>query len=259
MYSIQLEALAEAPYSNILCYPNPTPPQIQLRLKELKDLGVKEIILDGRVEISGLKVLGKGCVSIVVIAKWEQGEAALKIRRIDANRPNLNREAELLTAANKLDVGPKLYKYSDNFILMELIKGINLPQWVKDLKGRGAASKLRSVCKNLLDKCWRLDQAGLDHGELSNLNKHVLVADRVEIIDFESASTERAVRNLTSAAQYLFVGGPVANKARRILNLKNQDIIIEAIRYYKKQKASQNAYHQLLEQLKLVKATKHTL
>lgn len=192
-------------------------------------------------------------MSLVVVAKWEQGEAALKIRRVDANRPNLNREAALLTSANKLGVGPKLYRHSDNFILMELIKGVSIPQWIKALKGRDTASNLRNVCKELLDKCWRLDQAGLDHGELSNLSKHVLVADRVEIIDFESASTERSARNLTSAAQYLFIGGPVANKVRRILNLKNRDDIIEAIRSYKKQKASQTAYQALLERLKIVK------
>ena len=197
-------------------------------------------------------MLGKGCVSIVVVAKCKEGEAALKIRRVDANRPSMNKEAEIQSLANRVGVGPKLYNYTDNFILMELIRGVNLPEWIKNIKGRGTASNLRRVCKDLLVKCWRLDQAHLDHGELSNLSKHVIVGDRVEIIDFESASTERSVRNLTSAAQYLFIGGPVASKIRRVLNLKNRSGIIEAIRSYKRERGAEEALHLLLKRLKLV-------
>jgi putative serine/threonine protein kinase len=198
-------------------------------------------------------VLGKGCVSIVVVARCREGEAALKIRRVDANRPSLSQEAELQSLANNVGVGPKLYGYTDNFILMELIRGVNLPDWVKNLKGRGTASNLRRVCRELLVKCWKLDQAHLDHGELSNLSKHVLVGDRVEIIDFESASTKRSVRNLTSAAQYLFVGGPVASKVRRVLNLNDCNTIIEAIRSYKRGRGGEEALQLLLKRLKLVK------
>lgn len=209
------------------------------------------MILEGRVEISGLKVLGKGCVSIVVAARCREGKAALKIRRIDANRADLNQEAELQSLANRVDVGPKLYNHTDNLILMELVRGVNLPEWVKNLKGKGTASNLRRVCRDLLEKCWRLDQAHLDHGELSNLSKHVIVGDRVEIIDFESASATRSVRNLTSAAQYLFIGGPVSNKVRKTLHLKNRQTIIETIRAYKKQKGGVDAFQTLLEQLKL--------
>ena len=198
-------------------------------------------------------MLGKGCVSIVVVARCSEGEAALKIRRVDANRPSLSQEAELQSLANNVGVGPKLYGYTDNFILMELIRGVNLPDWVKNLKGRGTASNLRRVCRELLVKCWKLDQAHLDHGELSNLSKHVLVGDRVEIIDFESASTKRSVRNITSAAQYLFIGGPVASKVRRVLNLKDRNTIIEAIRSYKRERGSEEALQLLLKRLKLVK------
>lgn len=211
---------------------------------------MREIILGGKVEISGLKVLGKGCVSVVVASRFEEGVAALKIRRVDANRPNLNQEAELLSLANRVGVGPTLYRHTDNFILMELVVGVNLPQWIKDLKGRGASSRLRNVCISLLEKCWKLDQVGLDHGELSNLNKHVIVGGRVEIVDFESASTRRRVRNLTSAAQYLFVGGPESRKVRKMLSIKDQQGVIEAIRFYKKHR-TEEAFQTLLERLKL--------
>jgi putative serine/threonine protein kinase len=227
-------------------------------LSELRKLGVEEVVLEGRVEISGLRVLGKGCVSLVVVARCREGEAALKIRRVDANRPSLSQEAELQSLANRVAVGPKLYNYSDNFILMELIRGVNLPEWVRNLKGRGMVSNLRRVCRDLLAKCWRLDQAHLDHGELSNLSKHVIVGDRVEIIDFESASTKRSVRNLTSAAQYLFIGGPVASKIRRVLNLKERNTIIEAIRSYKRERGSEEALQLLLKRLRLVERHSQT-
>jgi len=43
------------------------------------------------------------------------------------------------------------------------------------LKGTGSAKKLKSTIKSMLEDCYRLDQIGFDHGELSNISKHVIV------------------------------------------------------------------------------------
>jgi len=251
---VPIKDLSTHPYSQILGYPNPTKKILRDRISELKSLGVSSIQFKGHVEIYGLKILGKGCVSIVVIANTRKGEAALKIRRIDANRPNMEREVKFLTKANTVGVGPKILRYSNNFLLIDLITGQLLPKWIKTLSGKGSSALLRKICLDILEKCRKLDKIGLDHGELSNMSKHVFVNGDVEIIDFESAS-ERTVKNITSAVQYLFIGGYYAKKINKMLSIKNKDKIITAIQYYKKNK-TQESYLNLLNELKLIKNKK---
>ena len=62
-------------------------------------------------------------------------------------------------------------------------------------------TKLKKTVKKVLEDCYRLDQLGLDHGELSNISKHVIVGKKTTLIDFESSSTNRRVSNVTSACQ----------------------------------------------------------
>ena len=160
--------------------------------------------------------------------------------------------------ANNLGVGPKFYKKSDNFILMEVVEGCEIPEWIRKLKGVGSKSSLRSIIKEVLDQCLRLDNGGIDHGELSNLKKHIIVGEKVSIIDFESSAIHRRMKNLTSAAQYLFIGGPVANKVRRMLGIKSMGNALNSLRRYKyamdcsySDSSKRESYQILLMELKL--------
>ena len=100
---------------------------------------------------------------------------------------------------------------------------------------------MRELAHALLNQCRKLDLIGLDHGQLSNLRKHVIVdGDTPFIIDFESASQKRTVKNVTTAAQFLFVGSRVAPRIRRILSVKSSDEILEALRRYKGDMSDEN-------------------
>jgi putative serine/threonine protein kinase len=85
----------------------------------------------------------------------------------------------------------------------------------------------------ILEQCFSLDIAGLDHGELSRLTRHVIVSDRPYIIDFESASTTRKTCNVTAAAQSLLLYGIVANKVKKIMCNTDKERLIQALRTYK--------------------------
>jgi putative serine/threonine protein kinase len=253
--SVDVDALSAEPFASILCYPRPDPEEVAARIQELKTLGVEALIFDGRSRIGRLRILGKGCVSIVVKGKTSEGECAVKIRRVDANRPSMSSEALLHQIANEVDVGPKLYASSGNFILMELVDGSELVDWVRNLRGPGSTQRLRDMIKTVLDQCYRLDKAGLDHGELSNLKKHVYLDGKVFILDFETSSNRRRARNLTSAIQFLFIGGTVARKIRWLLNLIDIKPVFEALVDYKNS-IDDKHYEKLLTRLKLMKKRK---
>ena len=73
------------------------------------------------------------------------------------------------------------------------------------------SQEVRSVLNNVLRECYLLDDAGLDHGELSTIDKHVIVSkNRNTIIDFESSSLDRKPSNVTGATQGILIGTGLA-------------------------------------------------
>lgn len=250
--SVPPEALSDPPYSFILCYPTPSETEARARVLELQALGVREILFRGHARLGNLNIIGKGCVALVVEALTQDGPAAVKIRRVDANRPDMEREAMLQRLANSADVGPRLLKASKNFLVMELVSGSRIVDWLRALKGRGSAALVRRTLADVLKQCYRLDRVGLDHGELSNLSKHLVIADRPVILDFETASIGRRPANVTASAQFLFIGGPVARSLRRMLSLRQIEPLIDALREYKRRQ-SDESFSNLLAELHLTK------
>lgn len=249
--SASVDELSKEPYLSVICYPNPNVDEALLRIQELKRLGVDALHFEGRTQIGSLNVLGKGCVSIVVKVSSKDRFYALKLRRLDANRESMLREAKLHSIANSVGVGPTLRASSENFLLMDLVSGVRFTKWMECVRGKGSVQRLRKVLKELLDQCYRLDQLGLDHGELSNLSKHVFVDEGVTIVDFETASTGRKVKNVTSATQYLFIGGPFSKIVRRMLRVRDIEEVKNALIGYKQMK-DEKTYKELLSRLNLL-------
>jgi len=248
---ISIKKFTEEPYSKILGYPNATKRQIKSRINELEKLKVKSICLTGPTTIGNLEILGKGYVGVVVLVKRGNKEVALKIRRTDSQRENMKNESILLKLVNSVNVGPKIIDVSKNFLVMEYIEGEKFSNWIEMLKGSGSAKQLKSTIKNVLEDCYRLDQIGFDHGELSNISKHVIVGKtKVTIIDFESSSTKRRPSNITSITQAFFIGSGIAKQAQRIYKNSSKEKIIDALKSYKKEKTREN-FEKLLKVLKL--------
>ena len=237
---VRTENLEEEPYASILCYPRVSDAELQNRLGELREHGVKAVEFAGKTSAFNVPVLGKGFVGIVVTAHLDGQSVALKIRRVDADRLGLQHEAQMLAKANSVQVGPRLISVSKNFLLMQFIDGAVLPDWLDVHKEK---KPLRNVLNDILEQCWRLDNIGLDHGELSKAPKHLIV-DKTQkpfIVDFETASLNRKPANVTSACQFLFAsGGAVAKAVAEVLGERNREEIIWALRLYKKDRIREN-------------------
>jgi putative serine/threonine protein kinase len=214
----------------LILYPRFSESEYKDRIVEMESLGITSIILDGKTMVNSAHIAGKGCVGLVVKAKSGSKVFALKIRRTDADRKTMDNEAHFHKIANSVGVGPSLQGHTKNLIAMEFVAGKNIIDWVEN----AAKSKMCTVATAILEQCFSLDRAGLDHGELNRLARHVIVSDRSYIIDFESASTTRKTCNVTAAAQSMFLYGIVANRVKKILagNI-DRDKVIHALRTYK--------------------------
>ncbi|MEM2122695.1 MAG: hypothetical protein QXE79_03570 [Candidatus Bathyarchaeia archaeon] len=235
---VNKEDLIHRSLGKIICYPNPTIEELEIRVGELRSLKVSEIIPEGQIFIDGFPILGKGCTSTVVKAVACGGLHALKARRTDSNRASMEQEARLQISANSINVGARLISYTRNFILMELLEGPFLSEWISC---NPTMEEVKMVLTMMLYDCFKMDLAGLDHGELANASRHIkIVKERAYeecvtfkpvIIDFESASLNRRSRNVTSICQFLFLS---SGKMKRLISAGIEyPRLIEALRAYK--------------------------
>lgn len=235
---LNLEDLANPNLGKVICYPAASVEELKARIGELESLKVSRIILEGRTIIDGLPILGKGCTSTVVKAMADESFYALKARRTDSNRASMGPEAKLQMFANSISIGAKLISFTRNFILMELLNGPFLFEWINY---NPTVDELRSVLTILLYDCFKMDLAGLDHGELTNASRHVIVEGRSTknglmlrpvIIDFESASLKRRTSNVTSICQFLFLS---KGRGENLDLIKGIELtrLVEALKAYK--------------------------
>jgi putative serine/threonine protein kinase len=234
--AVPIRKLLEQPYETILCYPRSTKKELTKRLKELQKLNVTTLSFLGPKQLLNLQILGKGCVGLVVLACTNGKKTALKIRRVDADRTTMRHEAQMLKKANSTSVGPKLLAASKNFLVMQYVQGQTLERWLMHHNGKEEKKK---VFREILEQCWRLDQSGLDHGELSYAAKHLIINrnGNPTIVDFETASANRHPANVTAISQYLFLSRP----SQRAFTLpKKRQTLIDGLRSYKKDRNRRN-------------------
>lgn len=247
---IPVDDVAGHKVGRFVCWPRFDEETARERLIQLKGLGVESLSLGGRHSIQGYQVLGKGHAGVVLKAMKGGGEVALKVRRTDSDRGSLHREAEMLALANEAGVGPVLYGFSNDFIVMERITGHYLGEWIDEF--RGDLGELRHVIRVLLEKSRRLDLAGVDHGELTRVKRHFIVTEAgPRIIDFESASTERRMQNVTAVTQSIFLNARFASQLEAHLELPDRGALIDSLSAYKRDMGDESFY-KILELCNLV-------
>jgi len=218
-------------HSRFLTYPSSeAKSEAETRVQQLKEIGISSLLFNGSTSIDGIQVLGKGCVGIVIQGFLGNIPVAVKIRRLDADRASLLEEARLLRLANSVNVGPELITATQNFLVMQLFKGLPLFKWAQHAP---KIKNTKKVLKQLLTDCFKLDAIGLDHGELSHAPRNVLVnsSNTACIVDFESASSSRRATNVTSLIQYFLFG-----ELARVLNRKlyhDRRTILRSLSLYK--------------------------
>jgi len=233
---VKLERLSFEEHGLVLCYPKPSKTEFENRLGELRQLGVEALEFSGGKLVGRLHVLGKGNSALIVKAWIEGGRFALKVRRMDSGKPDVSHEAELTRAANRVNVGPRLHASTLNMLLMELVEGLSLPAWLSLSGGKPPRrEEVSSFLSKVLWQCRRLDEAGIDHGELSRASKHIIVRMDGEpcILDFEKASLKRRPSNVTSLTQFFLLKGVIAERVTGILGAISREGLIGRLRDYK--------------------------
>lgn len=205
-----------------MAYPSGDQRRIDEILLELRRNKVSHIALTEAGANYTPVLIGKGVRGMVFLGLLDNQPVALKILRTDSPAKNMHHEAKCLLKANELGVGPTLYSWSPNIIVMEYIKGENFDSFLatEDVKA------VENVLEQVFQQAYILDQAHLDHGQLTNASDHVIIRtdSKPVIIDFSCSSQIRKPKNVTALSSYL----------QRTLfpdQLKDQELLTKLKRY----------------------------
>jgi putative serine/threonine protein kinase len=216
----------------LLTYPLFDQNTFDSRLQELLSLEINSVFSFGKVQLHKICMLGKGSVGLVTLARYRKRYFVLKIRRTDANRANMYDEVVYQSVANSIGIGPFLVNFSENFILMELVRGLNIGDWYRSKKTTN--DRILKCTGSILQQCFLLDCLRLDHGQLNRLDSHIIVSKegRPIILDFESSSTRRRASNVTSVSQSIFLHGPIFSRLEGSID-NDRKHIMKCIKEYK--------------------------
>ena len=240
--------LALTVYVKSLLYPSRTVNYGVLynRINELRKLGsIKFLHIRGNPII-----LGKGHSSIVVMVRKDGLDLALKIRRIDSNKPDFYEEVRYMKLANSINVGPKLYNYSSNFILMEYIRGISIGKFLRI--NQLDKNKVGRIIYQILLQGFQLDSINLIHLQLSNADKHIIIKEKKTfILDWGKATISSSRSNVSQLISFFFTSKkPWTNMLLKIFEIKDIKGVLNAVRRYKK-KRDKSTFTQLINVLNL--------
>lgn len=232
--------------SKLISYPKLDLYEYHKRISDLYRIGVKDAILEGPTRLYELNILGKGHSGIVLkVNGYSEKKMALKIRRLDSRRKDSLNEVNNQKLANLIEIGPQIIDNTDDLILMELITGKGISDWLDDPSNFNLDNSkiIINIVNEILEQCYKLDVLNLDHGELTRIDNHVMVSEynQISIIDFESSSTKRKPSNVTSASQALLLsGGIISNKICKFIKIKDHKYLLNDLKNYKKRKTRQN-------------------
>jgi putative serine/threonine protein kinase len=233
--------------SKLISYPKLDIYEYHKRMIALDKIGVEDAILEGPTKLCELNILGKGHSGIVlkVNACSEKKTMALKIRRVDSRRKDSLTEVSNQKFANLEGIGPQIIDHTNDLILMDLITGKGIYDWLHDPNTFHllTSTNIINIVTEILEQCYRLDILHLDHGELTRIDNHVMVSEnnQISLIDFESASTKRKPCNVTSASQALLLsGGSISKKICKFICIKDPEYLLNCLKKYKKRKNRQN-------------------
>lgn len=169
-----------------------------------EDILVYELNVDSRAielekkGVKNLKYFAKGKRGIVFTAKYRSKKVAVKMKKESSEANNtIMHEANMLREVNKYKIGPKYLFNTKNALVYEFVEGKDLIE----------SKQIKNICKKVFEQCYKLDLLGINKQEMTRPMKHVIVGNKVTLIDFERARKAEETHNVTQFCQ--FVGNHV--------------------------------------------------
>ncbi len=173
--------------------------------------------------IHNKKIITKKLVKVAIKTKRKESQAHNRIEN----------EVNWLKVLNNYDLGPKLLFSGKNYFVYKFVEGEFILDWIKKNNQKNVIATLIKIIK----QCFILDQLGINKEEMHHPQKHILVSDRVVLLDFERVSRTEKPKNVTQFVEFLVrfkfikreIVLPLLKKYKKDLSKKNLEKIIKAL------------------------------
>lgn len=159
--------------------------------KQLNDFEMKKI--------RDIKKLAHGHRGIVYQGRYNKRPVAIKIEKSKTGMERIKKEAQWLKLLNKHKIGPKFLFATKRFLVMELIQGQNVWDFVR----RNDKTGIKKVLKNIFHQCYAMDKLKINKEEMHHPYKHIIIGEKVVMIDFERCKKTKEPKNVTQFCQFV--------------------------------------------------------
>ncbi len=145
--------------------------------------------------------LSEGWRGVIYTGEYRGKKVSLKIAKSLENIEAINKEAGILETLKGKKEFPQILERGTGYFVYEFIEGVPFKN-IKDKK------VIKEVLKRLVDIARFLDISGINHGELNNIEKNVLVNIKdtnisVYLLDFDRGGISKKTHNVSQLIQVL--------------------------------------------------------
>ncbi len=160
----------------------------------------------------------------IVFLDYIKGKKVV-VKKEKRNLGRINNEAKWLKRLNMYKIGPKLIKSGRDYIVYEFVDG----EFFIDVYRKGK-TKSEKIIKEVLRQCRVLDKLKVNKFEMHNPIKHIIIGNKIVMIDFERCTSNEHPKNVTQFCQYLV----------KIGFIKRNKKLTELLKAYKNKQTDKN-------------------
>ena len=159
-------------------------------------------------DLENIEYLAHGKHGVLWTGNFNQRKVVIKSQQGFAN-PSVQvvKEANMLLAVNKVDIGPSYVRHDDVHVVMNFIEG----------KAFHKVKHTTKLLRELMRQCFELDKLGITKEELRRPRSNIIVNEYVVMIDFERSHYDLKPRNVTQYAGFLIVHNYLPTQAISLL------------------------------------------
>lgn len=172
--------------------------------------------------IRDIEFFSRGRRGVIYIGVYKEKKVAIKVKRPTSNAERaIENEYFWLKKLNSYSIGPKVVFFKNKALVYEFVEGKHILDFFKKASKKDRAMILKQVFRQLRI----MDRLKINKKEMHKPLKHIIIGEKVVLLDFERCYKSNKPKNVTQFCQFLL--------RRKLIKVKEEDFIA-LLRSYKK-------------------------
>lgn len=183
-------------------------------------------------DVKNLNFFAKGKRGLIYTGIYKKTKVGVKIKNPKSEVPGrIQIEGHNLKIMNKLKIGPKLLKASNDYIIYKFVEGALFPEFLE----KSTKKDTLSIIHQLFSQMRTLDKNLMNKEEMANPYKHIIITKKKKavLIDFERSNKTLRPHNITQFVQYIISDKISRQLTKKGIRIDRKEILTLAQKYKK--------------------------